>query len=84
MRSLAELRPALAEIRGQGWAVQNEELAYGLRSVAAPVRDASGAVVAAVNVAVPAMEFPVTRLHDDLRPPLLEACQEITRLLGGA
>ncbi|MFD5541505.1 IclR family transcriptional regulator [Streptomyces sp. NPDC127079] len=84
LRSLAELRPALTEIRGQGWAVQNEELAYGLRSVAAPVRDASGAVVAAVNVAVPAMEFPVARLLDDLRPPLLGACQEITRLLGGS
>ncbi|WP_030326217.1 IclR family transcriptional regulator [Streptomyces sp. NRRL B-3229] len=83
IRSLAGLRPALAEIREQGWAVQDEELAYGLRSVAAPVRDASGAVVAAVNVAVPAMEFPVARLHDELRPPLLDACGEITRLLGG-
>ncbi|WNM33741.1 IclR family transcriptional regulator [Streptomyces sp. Li-HN-5-11] len=83
VRSLAELRPALAEIRKQGWAVQDEELAYGLRSVAAPVRDASGSVVAAVNVAVPAMEFPVTRLCDELSPPLLDACREITRLLGG-
>lgn len=84
IRSLAGLRPALTEIRKQGWAVQDEELAYGLRSVAAPVRDASGAVVAAVNVAVPAMEFPVARLHDELRPPLLDACREITRLLGGS
>ena len=84
LRSLAELRPALAEIRKQGWAVQDEELAYGLRSVAAPVRDASGSVIAAVNVAVPAREFPVTRLRDELRPPLLDACQEITRLLGGS
>ena len=63
--------------------MQDEELAYGLRSVAAPVRDGSGAVVAAVNVAVPAMEFPVARLVDELLPPLLAACQEITRLHGG-
>ena len=83
IKSLTALRPALAEIRGRGWAVQDEELAYGLRSVAAPVSDASGAVVAAVNVAVPAMEFPVGRLLDELRPPLLDACGEITRLLGG-
>ena len=83
IRSLTELRPALAEIRKQGWAVQDEELAPGLRSVAAPVRDSSGSVVAAVNVAVPAIEFPVARLIDELRPPLLGACQEITRLLGG-
>ena len=83
IRSLAELEVNLAEIRERGWAVQDEELAYGLRSVAAPVRDASGAVVAAVNVAVPAMEFPVARLVDELLPPLLAACQEITRLHGG-
>ncbi|MEU1182461.1 IclR family transcriptional regulator [Streptomyces sp. NPDC005820] len=83
IRSLTGLRPALAEIRERGWAVQDEELAYGLRSVAAPVSDASGTVVAAVNVAVPAMEFPVARLLDELRPPLLDACREITLLLGG-
>ncbi|OIJ64957.1 IclR family transcriptional regulator [Streptomyces mangrovisoli] len=82
-RSLAALRPALAEIRKQGWAIQDEELAYGLRSVAAPVFDAAGTAVAGVNVAVPAMEFPVERLHDELRPALLDACREITRLLGG-
>lgn len=63
--------------------MQDEELAYGLRSVAAPLRDASGSVVAAANVAVPAMGFPVTRLLDELRPRLLNTCQEITRLLGG-
>ncbi|WP_181801200.1 IclR family transcriptional regulator [Streptomyces shenzhenensis] len=83
IRSPAELRPALATVRKRGWAVQDEELAYGLRSVAAPVRDASGSVVAAANVAVPAMGFPVTRLLDELRPRLLDACQETTRLLGG-
>src|ERR1700687_2301083 len=43
-RSLDELRPELAAIRAQGWAMQDEELAYGLRSVAAPVRGESGTV----------------------------------------
>ena len=81
--TLAKLRPALAAIRKQGWAAQDEELAYGLRSVAAPVRDASGTMVAAANVAVPAMEFPSSRLIDELLPSLRDACQEISRLLGG-
>ena len=81
--TLAGLRPALAKIRKQGWAAQDEELAHGLRSVAAPVRDASGRLVAAANVAVPAMEFPSARLVDELLPPLREACGEISRLLGG-
>ncbi|MEH0578002.1 IclR family transcriptional regulator [Streptomyces sp. B21-108] len=81
--TLSRLRPALAKIRRQGWAGQDEELAYGLRSVAAPVRDVSGTMVAAANVAVPAMEFPYSRLVDELLSPLQETCQEISRLLGG-
>ena len=51
-RSLDELRPELAAIRAQGWATQDEELAYGLRSVAAPVRGENGTVVAGANLAV--------------------------------
>ena len=39
--SLAELRAELAKIREDGWAMQDEELAFGLRSVAAPVHDAT-------------------------------------------
>ena len=35
--SLDELRDELAQIRDQGWAMQDEELAYGLRSVAGPI-----------------------------------------------
>ncbi|MFC7259904.1 IclR family transcriptional regulator [Streptomyces lutosisoli] len=84
VRSEAELRFALTEIRKQDWALQDEELAYGLRSVAAPVRDASGAMVAAANVAVPAMEFPPSRLAEELLPPLRETCRGISRLLGGS
>ncbi|MDL4813646.1 IclR family transcriptional regulator [Actinomadura opuntiae] len=78
-----ELRPALAQARERGWAVQDEELAYGLRSVAAPVRDASGKVVAAVNVAVPATEVSTERLLEEIRPLVQRTCAEITMLLGG-
>ncbi|WP_221772710.1 IclR family transcriptional regulator C-terminal domain-containing protein [Streptomyces sp. WAC 00631] len=42
-----------ARVRGTGIAVNGEELAAGLRSPAAPVRDRSGGVVAAVNIAAP-------------------------------
>lgn len=81
--SLDELRSALAGIRQRGWAVQDEELAYGLRSVAAPVTDATGTMVAAVNTAVPAREFPAERLVEELCPALLDTCREVSRLLGG-
>ena len=39
-------------MRRDGFAVNNEELAYGLRSIAAPVRQSDGAVAAAINLAV--------------------------------
>jgi IclR family pca regulon transcriptional regulator len=56
--SLAELLDELAAVREQGWAMQDEELAYGLRSVAAPIISPDGRVLAGVNVAVQARTGP--------------------------
>jgi IclR family pca regulon transcriptional regulator len=81
-RSLDELRPELAAIRAQGWATQDEELAYGLRSVAAPIRGDSGAVIAGANIAVQARDWPAARIGRELRPQLLDTCAGISRLLG--
>jgi IclR family transcriptional regulator, pca regulon regulatory protein len=81
-RSLDELRPELATIRAQGWAMQDEELAYGLRSVAAPVRGESGAVVAGANLAVQSRDWPAARITRELRPMVEETCMEISQLLG--
>ena len=81
-RSLDELRPELAAIRAQGWSTQDEELAYGLRSVAAPVRGENGAVVAGANLAVQSRDWPAARITRELRPMVLETCAEISRLLG--
>ena len=50
------LRAELVRVRAQGWALADEELAPGVRSVAAPVRDATGTVRAAMNVTVHAAE----------------------------
>ena len=48
----ARLREELARVRVDGVAVNNEELAYGLRSIAVGVRGADGSTVAAINLAV--------------------------------
>ncbi len=48
----AALVAELGQIRQTGIAVNDEELAYGLRSIAAPIRARSGEVVAALNLAV--------------------------------
>ena len=44
------LRRELRKVRAQGWALVDQELEEGLRSVAAPIRDRAGTVIAAVNV----------------------------------
>ena len=81
-QSLDALRPHLAKIRKLGWAGQDEELAHGLRSVAAPVSDRSGRVVAGINIAVQARDWTTKRIHSELQPLVLTAAREISALLG--
>src|SRR3984885_5026311 len=81
-RSLDELRPELAAIRAQGWATQDEELAYGLRSVAAPVHGENGAMVAGADLAVQSPDGPAARITRELRPMEEQTCAEISQLLG--
>jgi IclR family pca regulon transcriptional regulator len=80
--SLQELRDELGKIRADGWAMQDEELAYGLRSVAAPVRDATGRVVAGANLAVQSRDWSSQRIIRELRPLVAAACADISTLLG--
>lgn len=79
-----QLVAALATVRQRGMAVNNEELAPGLRSFAAPVRDRTGEVVAAVNIAVHLSVAPSSpeALAGRLEPPLRQATAEISRRLG--
>ncbi|MET1043137.1 MAG: IclR family transcriptional regulator C-terminal domain-containing protein [Microbacteriaceae bacterium] len=66
----------LGQVREQGWALVDQELEYGLRSLAAPVRRA-GQVVAAINVSTVA-GGPVQDSTDRLLPELLKASTGIT------
>ncbi|GLY19175.1 IclR family transcriptional regulator [Kineosporia sp. NBRC 101677] len=72
-----ELRAELEQIRLQGWCLVDEELEPGLRSVAAPVRDAAGLVVAAVNVST-TTRHSVARIREQLLGPLLVCAAEIS------
>ena len=73
----AELRGELARIRAQGWALVDQELEEGLRSVAVPIRDRDGAVVAAVNVSAHASRATKDIVRKTLLPPLLETASRI-------
>jgi IclR family pca regulon transcriptional regulator len=65
---VAALREVLARVRRQGWATVDQELEEGLRSLAVPIHDASGAVVAALNVSVHATRGSMAALRRDFLP----------------
>ena len=77
-RPPGQLREELTEVRARGWALADEELAPGVRSVAVPVRDGSGVVRAAMNVTVHAAETSVERLLDEHLPLLQRTAGEVS------
>ena len=76
-RPRKQLDDELLEVRARGWAVADEELAPGVRSVAVPVRDAAGAVRAAMNVTVHAAETSLERLLEDHLPLLQRTAGDV-------
>ena len=83
VRDAAELRKVLTGVRRQGYALTDQELEEGLRSVAAPIRDREGRVVAAVNVSAHASRASRERVRKDLLPPLLATAERIEADLRG-
>jgi IclR family pca regulon transcriptional regulator len=77
-----ELDAVLAEVRTRGWALSDERLSFGIRSIAAPVRDASGTIIAAVNVTTNAAETSLVSLKKLHLPLLLETAEAITADFG--
>jgi IclR family pca regulon transcriptional regulator len=77
-----ELAADLDRVRRRGFAVNNEELAYGLRSLAAPVHSQSGVVVAAINLSVHRSLATMEELVHELVPPLLRAADDISARIG--
>jgi len=79
--SQKRLRDILAGVRTQGYAVIDEELEVGLRSIAVPVRGASGNVLAALNVGAQAARVSVAQMEEEILPVLLRGAQELSVLL---
>lgn len=75
------LREILAGVRADGYAINDEELELGLRSIAVPVRGASGTVLAALNVGAQAARVSVRQLEKEFLPVLLKGAQELSILL---
>lgn len=76
------LRAVLEQAREHGYAIDDEELIDGLRSIAVPVPDAQGRVLAALDLAVPAALFEGHELSEEFGPLLDEAAEGITAELA--
>jgi IclR family transcriptional regulator, pca regulon regulatory protein len=74
----AALLAELTRIRSRGWALVDQELEEGLRSIAAPIRNPAGEVIAAVNISAQASRGTPTTLRTDLLPHLLSTATAIT------
>ena len=68
----------LNEVRTRGWSLTDEHLARGIRSIAAPVRDGTHQVVAALNVTVHAAETSIEILTEKYLPMLLQTAAAIS------
>jgi IclR family KDG regulon transcriptional repressor len=82
VQSARELAARIAEAREHGYVVVDEEFAPDLIGVAAPVRDAGGAIIAALNVSAPRFRF-LDRVPEASRE-LLAVSAELSRELGAA
>lgn len=76
--SRADLERELREVRARGWAVTDQQLASAVRSIAAPIRNGDGVVVAAMNVNAHAMETSVETLVNDHLPKLLRTASALS------
>ncbi|MDX3522263.1 IclR family transcriptional regulator domain-containing protein [Streptomyces scabiei] len=72
-----ELRTVLERVRETGYALVDGELEEGLRSVAVPVRERGGRVVAAVNVAMHSSRRTVAECVEEVLPALRDAVGRI-------
>ena len=72
----------IGKVRSQGWALVDQELEDGVRSVAAPLRDRSGRAIAAINVSTHAGRVSLDELRGPILSSLLEAVAAINVRLG--
>jgi IclR family pca regulon transcriptional regulator len=73
----AALAAELDRVREQGWAMVDGELEPGLRSIAAPLHDRTGAVVAAVNVSTSTHRVSEERVVGEFLPALRETAAAV-------
>jgi len=83
-KTKTEFRELLAEIlraRRQGYAISDEELEIGLRSIAAPVTDSRGQTALAIAVSLQAARMTPAKMIERLLPALQSGKQALSAML---
>ena len=75
-------REELVKIRASGIAINDEELAYGLRSIAAPIYSQSGDVLAALNLAIHRTIVSMEELVERFAPAVIQTANDISLSMG--
>jgi len=78
IRALAE---EIGRVREQDYALIDQELELGLRSIAVPIRDSAGKTVAAVNTGVHVARASTERMVDEFLPRLLDLQKMLEKIL---
>jgi len=84
-RTLTEVDQLMSElerIRVDGYAVIDQELALGSRSMAVPIATGSGHTVAAINVGIPTLRSSLEQLRVNVLPMLVEAQARLSQVLA--
>ncbi|GGB12594.1 IclR family transcriptional regulator [Brucella endophytica] len=76
-----QLIEELRRIRAQGYAINDQELELGLRSIAVPVFNHRGMVVAALNLGAPAAHVEISDLLERMLPAMLKVQSELRAML---
>jgi IclR family transcriptional regulator, pca regulon regulatory protein len=82
LRTKEELCTEIRRVRDQGYCLLDQELEQGVRSIAAPLKDRSGRVIAGMNVSAHAGRVTLDRLRGEILPELLGTAAEINRRLA--
>jgi IclR family transcriptional regulator, pca regulon regulatory protein len=80
--SKEQLARTVAGVRRAGFAIVDQELEIGLRSIAVPVQDYRGRVAAAINISVQAARVSIAEMEKVFLPPLHKAADELGMLAG--
>lgn len=71
----------IEQVRSQGYALVDEELELGVRSLAVPLRNSEGIVVAGMSLAIRNAKLSLDEIRDRLLPPLEGARRRLANLI---